>query len=96
MATSALCAPTPASSAATVPEDTYIVVFERGLDTPDDVVSKIGATLKQLGAKINYEYKAVVKGFSVSAPTSAIEHLKGYNDADYPFVIEKDQRVSTW
>jgi hypothetical protein len=74
----------------------YIVIFEKGLDTPDRVVKAAEKRLKEIGAYITYEYNTVVKGFAVSAPADVIATFaKDDNDPLYPFIVEVDKEVST-
>ncbi|ANB14946.1 hypothetical protein AWJ20_2563 [Sugiyamaella lignohabitans] len=73
----------------------YIIIFEKGLETPDRVVKAAEKKLKEIGAYITYEYNTVVKGFAVSAPADVIAIFeKNDNDAQYPFIVEVDQVVS--
>lgn len=77
----------------------YIVVFEKGLDTPENVVKDVEKKLTTLGGTITYEYTTVLRGFAVTIPTDIMEtfqkeEMTALQNAKFPFYIEKDQVVS--
>lgn len=76
-------------------KEDYIIVFSKGLDTPDRVVRSLEDSIKGQGGQIHYEYRTVIKGFSVSMDPSAMERVKAMNDVDFPFVVEVDQQART-
>lgn len=91
-----------AVSAAAVPrQDTtgltkYLVIFEKGLATPDRVIRMAERKLKELGATITYEYNTVIKGFAVTAPAVAISSFETEQvDPEFPYIVEVDKEVST-
>lgn len=76
----------------------YIIVFEKGIETPDKNVRKVEDKLKSLGGTITYEYNTVLKGFAVSIPEDIMENFQkeemtseGFNE--FPFYVEKDQEA---
>jgi hypothetical protein len=72
----------------------YIVVFEKGLETPDRIVKAAEERLKSIGAYITYEYNTVLKGFAVTAPADVMNAFAVQdNNAEYPFIIETDKQV---
>lgn len=74
----------------------YIVIFEKGLDTPDSILRTAEHKLKEIGALITYEYNTVIKGFAVTAAPQVIEEFAtSGNNPQYPFIVEIDKEVST-
>lgn len=73
--------------------ENYILIFEDGMETPDTVLDKLQSELKSIGAKINYEYQTIIKGFSVSLDSSLVNKLQALNDKTYPFILEQDKGV---
>lgn len=72
----------------------YIVVFEKGLETPDRIVKAAEDRLKAIGAFITYEYNTVLKGFAVTAPADAMTAFAVEdNNEEFPFIIEADKKV---
>jgi hypothetical protein len=77
----------------------YIVVFEKGLDTPENIVKDVEKKLTGLGGTITYEYNTVLRGFAVTIPTDVMEtfqkeEMTSLQNDKFPFYIEKDQVVS--
>lgn len=73
----------------------YIIIFSKGLATPDRVVKSLEDSIKGQGGKINYQYRTVIKGFSVSMDPEAMDRVRSMNDVDFPFVVEVDQQART-
>lgn len=72
----------------------YIIVFEKGFDTPSHVVKNLETKLKEIGADILYRYDTVLNGFAVTLPSDKVTTLESINDQKFPFFIERDQEVS--
>lgn len=72
----------------------FIVVFEKGLETPDRIVKAAEERLKSIGAYITYEYNTVLKGFAVTAPADVMTTFATEdNNDEYPFIVETDKEV---
>lgn len=91
-------APVPQDAAATAGSSdswpSYVVLFEKGMETPDSIVKSLENKLKELGALITYEYNTVIKGFTVKAPKAVMEQVHTEEDSQYPFIIEEDKIVT--
>lgn len=72
----------------------YIIVFEKGFDTPSSVVKTVEKKLKEMGADILYRYDTVLNGFAVKLPSDKVTTLESINDQKFPFFIERDQAVT--
>ncbi|PRT55854.1 hypothetical protein B9G98_03474 [Wickerhamiella sorbophila] len=71
----------------------YLIIFRKGFDTPDRLVRALSNNLKSLGAKINFEYHTVIKGFAVSMPKSLVDEVVALSDSEFPFVVEEDKEA---
>lgn len=89
---------------AAIPPTRFIIVFEKGFDTPPTLVAATESKLKALGFDIVYRYNTVLNGFAI-APSPAliadsskyqsqdqlVAAIQALNDKSFPFFIEKDQ-----
>lgn len=82
----------PAASSSHPRMEDYIIVFERGFETPDRIVAGVNEALQKAGAVIKYRYHTVIKGFAVSLPPDKVNVIEAINHSDFPFVIEHDQQ----
>lgn len=73
----------------------YLIIFEKGFDTPDRLVRQVANNLKKIGAQINFEYHTVIKGFAVSLPKDLVSDVHAFNNPEYPFVVEEDKEART-
>lgn len=71
----------------------YLIIFRKGFDTPDRLVRALSNNLKSLGAKINFEYHTVIKGFAVSMPKTLVDQVVALSDEEFPFVVEEDKEA---
>ncbi|CAN6638627.1 hypothetical protein TRVA0_017S00760 [Trichomonascus vanleenenianus] len=89
-----------ASVAAAADLGKYIVVFEKGPATPENIVEVVKAKLVALGASIGYEYHTVLKGFALTIPKDVMVKFQKEDEAsvqskEFPFFIEEDKEVTT-
>ncbi|ODQ68037.1 hypothetical protein NADFUDRAFT_81127 [Nadsonia fulvescens var. elongata DSM 6958] len=76
----------------------YIVIFEKGQETPENIISSMKSKLLSLGAHISHEYTTLLRGFAFSAPIDlvvSLEQDENVNNEDFPFYLEEDEQLTT-
>ncbi|KAK3719638.1 hypothetical protein LTR37_004175 [Vermiconidia calcicola] len=69
------------------------VVVSYPKDTPQSVIDKAMAAIKQAGGVITHEY-SLIKGFAAKASEEALDTIQSLGN-QHDVVIEKDQMVHT-
>ncbi|KAF1353354.1 hypothetical protein BDV97DRAFT_346367 [Delphinella strobiligena] len=62
-------------------------------DTPDSVLEKAKAAIKEAGGVITHEYN-IIKAFAANAPAKVLDTIKAMSGDQYAAEIEEDQVIT--